>query len=142
MHIRPAREGDGRTLYEWRNDPETRSASVRTDPISWEGHVAWLQRVLVDPNRLLLIGESGGVAIGTVRYDVEDDWAEVSWTVAPGHRGRGLGTALLRSALAFAPRARLVARIKPENLASQRIAAAAGFLLCESDERLQRWVNA
>lgn len=130
MKLRPATLGDARLLFDWRNDPETCAASLSPGPVSWDGHIGWLERVIGDPNRMLLIFEEDG-PVGTVRLD----GGELSWTVSPDHRGRGIGKAMVLEAMSLGP---TFARIKRDNLASQRVAYHAGFRLAE-DGPLQLW---
>lgn len=122
MSLRPATMGDAETLFNWRNDPETQANSLSTDPVPWDDHCNWLKASLANPDRDLLIAEIDGVPVGTVRIDRGEE-SELSWTVAPDQRGKGIAKQMV--ALACPPEA--VARIKPDNIASQRIAEAAGF---------------
>lgn len=65
-------------------------------------------RLLDDPERTLLVAESGGEAVGFIDVHVqrtveEDPYGEVGGlAVADGHRGSGLGKALLEAAAAWA----------------------------------------
>ena len=93
------------------------------------------------------IGESEGRAIGTVHLDRKGARCELSWTVAPEARGQGRGKALVAAAIALArasaPDANavdLVAMIKPENQASQRIAQSLGFRLEAEEDGLMLWL--
>jgi spore coat polysaccharide biosynthesis predicted glycosyltransferase SpsG/RimJ/RimL family protein N-acetyltransferase len=97
----PAALSDASILFDWRDDDAARRSSRKTAPLVWADHVAWLRRVLDDPNRTLLLVRAGAHALGTVRFDApdEDGLREVSITVAPQHRGRGVGAAVLASAL-------------------------------------------
>jgi RimJ/RimL family protein N-acetyltransferase len=70
-------------------------ASRNTASFPFEDHLAWLERVLQDPQRLLLIGHHDGRDIGVVRFDINGGRAEVSIFLAPGTMGAGLGRALL-----------------------------------------------
>src|SRR5690348_1550527 len=115
MKLRRATLDDAERLWRWRNDPETRANSISTDPVPLESHIAWLKSSLRNPDRKLLVAELDGEPVGTVRIDND---RELSWTVAPEARGRGIGGAMV-AAVVF-PGA--VARIKRENLASQKIA--------------------
>lgn len=112
---------DAQRLFDWRNDPLTRAMSKTTEPVEWSGHVQWLERRLSRPEPLLFIAEVDGAAIGTFRVD--DD--EISYTIAPEHRGRGQATAMLR--LAREKFGQLRAEIKSGNAASVRAAETAGF---------------
>jgi RimJ/RimL family protein N-acetyltransferase len=61
-------------------------------------HRTWLRRVLADPDRRLLVAEHAGTPVGTVRFDRDGDAWEVSITVAPAARGRGLAVPVLLAA--------------------------------------------
>lgn len=137
MKLRPATMEDAKLLLAWRNDPETRKASINTEEVTWDGHIAWLKRTLNDqpdpPNRYLFVAEEEGTPVGTVRLDrlAEDQGGfELSWTVAPEARGRGVGRQMVETAtkLPILLSERFIARIKPDNLASLKIVAAVGFI--------------
>jgi spore coat polysaccharide biosynthesis predicted glycosyltransferase SpsG/RimJ/RimL family protein N-acetyltransferase len=123
---------DARLLHEWRNDPTTRQASRSSDEVAWDEHVRWVDRVLGDPARQLYVAEQAGAPIGTVRWDHlgGGDW-EVSITVAPQARGRGLAVPLLRAgedALRVEGGARLIATVHVDNVPSRRLFERAGYL--------------
>lgn len=129
---RPATTGDAPVLLAWRNDPLTRAMSATTHEIAPAEHAAWLDRVLSDPGRELLVAQRGGVALASVRFDRDNAAAEISVVVAPEHRGAGVGTRILREAteLQLAARTqleRIVARVRPDNPASLRAFARAGY---------------
>ena len=123
---------DARMLLEWANDPVTRQASFNTEPIAWETHVAWLQRRLNDEQCAFYIAEDGTQAVGTVRFDLrEAAVAEISLSLAPSARGRGLGPKLIRMGTfavldeGFCDEVR--GRVKHTNTPSLRAFERAGF---------------
>ena len=131
---RPARGEDAALLLEWRNDPATRAASRSTGAVQLEDHLDWLYRVLADAARTLFVVEHVGEPVGTVRFDRSSAgmW-EVSVTLAPQARGRGLAEHVLACAEEAwrrgSPRsAALLAFVRPENTASERLFAAAGYV--------------
>ncbi len=134
LRLRAATLEDAPLLFEWRNDPLTREASVNEAPVEWDQHLSWLRASLETGDRELLIAEADGEPVGVVRIDHGEE-TELSWTVAPSARGRGLGKAMVRMALPSGP---VIATIKRENRASQRIAQAVGLHLTR-DAALQRW---
>lgn len=123
---------DASLLFEWRNDPQTRSNSRSRGALVWSDHRSWMERSLADPDRRLLIVESEGVPVATCRWDrlTSMDW-EVSITMAPAARGRGLALSVLEAATealdADAP-VRMMAVVHTDNLASQRLFERAGYL--------------
>lgn len=113
-------------LLDWRNDPITRSASRATHQVGISDHLAWMDGVLNDPTRELLIVEADGDAVGTLRADGENGVIMLSWTVAPACRGRGFGRRMLAEFLSgFTGTAR--ADVREDNLPSRRMVEALGF---------------
>ena len=95
MQVRQATSNDARMIYEWRTAPEVLGASRKTSSFSFEEHSAWLERVLQDPQRLLMIGLHEGREVGVVRFDIDNGRADVSIFLASEAIGTGLGRALL-----------------------------------------------
>jgi RimJ/RimL family protein N-acetyltransferase len=128
LRLRPATVADAALLLEWRNDEATRQASHNTGVVTPEDHARWLDALLRDPSRRLFIAEVNGDPVGSVRADRDPDGAchELSWTVAPSARGRGLGIPMVRRLLAEVT-GPVRAEVKPGNLASVRMAEAAGL---------------
>jgi RimJ/RimL family protein N-acetyltransferase len=114
---------DALLLLAWRNDPLTRAMSQTHDLIDLETHTAWLSRRLSQKEPGFYIVERARIAVGTIRIDGE----EISYTVAPECRGQGLGTAMLT--LAHTKFGAKQARIRRDNLASQRAAEKAGHIV-------------
>ena len=131
--FRPAIEADSRQLWEWANDPDVRSVSFNATPIPWKNHQVWLQGKLADSSCLLLIAfDSEEVAIGQVRFDMNEDGATISISIAQSSRGKGLGPAMLRQACQLFwmqhPSLSIQAYIMPGNTASLKAFVKAGFL--------------
>ncbi|RMI13275.1 bifunctional UDP-2,4-diacetamido-2,4,6-trideoxy-beta-L-altropyranose hydrolase/GNAT family N-acetyltransferase [Cellulomonas triticagri] len=130
---RPARATDGPLLLAWRNDPATRTSSRTQDVVPEDAHLRWLDGVLTDPDRVLLVVERTGSPVGTVRFDRErDDLWEVSITLAPTARGRGLAADVLAAGEQawrerVGPGPAVLACVRPGNAASVRLFEAAGY---------------
>jgi RimJ/RimL family protein N-acetyltransferase len=125
--VRAATEGDSGLLLAWRNDPETRAWSRTTDPVAPADHGRWLARALNDPGRRLLIAEYGHKPVGTVRLDRDDDHWEISITVAPEARGRGLAVPILLAAELSLDDTTIRACVNRDNAASIAIFRRAGY---------------
>lgn len=94
--LRRAGPEDAALLWEWASDPGTRLQSFRPEPIAWSGHLEWLDARLGSEGCRIWILEEEGVPLGSVRYDArEAGCAAISFSVARGFRGRGVGTRLL-----------------------------------------------
>ncbi|MGH3878627.1 MAG: GNAT family N-acetyltransferase [Actinophytocola sp.] len=129
--IREATGADAERLLEWRNDPDTLAWSRGHHPVAEPVHRRWLASSLQNPNRLLLVAETDHPN-GTVRFDrIDDDTWEVSITVAPADRGKGLAEKLLTLGEA-ALRARhrpstILANIHEDNTRSLTLFRHAGY---------------
>lgn len=122
LTVRPATVNDARILFMWRNDDLTRSMSINSAPVEWMDHLRWLKARLVLPVQSLFIVEKDGVPVGTYRID---GGTEISYTVAPEVRGRGVASAMLK--MARERHGPLRAVIFEDNTASVAAAKKAGF---------------
>jgi UDP-2,4-diacetamido-2,4,6-trideoxy-beta-L-altropyranose hydrolase len=133
LRLRPIGPGDCRLIWQWANDPDRLAMAFSSEPIVWETHLAWFDARLVDPNtRMFLFIDESGEAAAQVRFEIDAAGdAEVDVTVAPEKRGEGVGPEALRlgtaELFAVSRAVRTVAHIKPENAASQRAFAHAGY---------------
>lgn len=130
--VRRALATDAERLFRWANDPVTRAASFQTSTIAWPDHLRWFDRKRADARTRLYVGESPRGPIGQVRFDLhEDGSATIGVGLAHEHRGQGLAAPLLTTALeemrATTAVGDVVAEIKPDNQASLRSFARAGF---------------
>jgi spore coat polysaccharide biosynthesis predicted glycosyltransferase SpsG/L-amino acid N-acyltransferase YncA len=135
LRLRPVTEADSGRLYAWANDPGTRAMSFSGEPISWEIHLAWLARRLAEPATRFYIAEDLlGASLGQVRFQATDEGQAISVSLAPECRGEGWGQRIIAKACGTLPLGTTVAAyIKPENAASLRAFAKAGFgLPCET----------
>ena len=97
VDIREACAEDSENIFRWRNHPSIRSVSRNSDLVDWQDHQKWFASVLSDTNRKLLIGTRGGEPVGVVRFDLNQDEAEVSIYLVPDGSASGLGRTLLQS---------------------------------------------
>ncbi|MGH6823713.1 MAG: GNAT family N-acetyltransferase [Methylocella sp.] len=132
LNLRKAAADDSRDLWLWRNDEQTRRCSRTVDVVAWPSHAAWYREKLKDCGSQILVAFDAGVRIGMIRFDrIAKDRFRAHIVVAPAARGRGLGHATLRLGCDRLIReyanATIVAEIRIENIASQRIFEANGF---------------
>lgn len=139
MGLRLATEADRDLLLALRNEPETVAAS-RQGAVTASEHASWLEQALRDGNRHLLIALLDGVPIGQVRFDRLHGYRyEISVSLDPAARGRGLGRRLIEGAcewLWVATNASGIdANVSKGNAPSLRSFERAGFRRAgESDE--------
>ncbi len=132
LQLRLATADDLLPLWRLANDRAVRQFSLSPDPITLEEHTAWFQAKLAREETAIWVFDFHGLILATVRYDrVDPQAAEVSLSVAPAFRRRGLGTKLLQRNLRLIRDRlgvkRLRAVVRQENVPSARIFAKTGF---------------
>jgi UDP-2,4-diacetamido-2,4,6-trideoxy-beta-L-altropyranose hydrolase len=138
VELRPATADDVLPLWRMANDPAVRrSALSSSDPIPLRSHARWFKRRLASPGSCIWVLDLHGLVLGQVRYDRTDSHtAEISISVMPAFRQRGLATRLLESTCRPACERlgvrRLRAIVRQENLPSARTFARAGFAKVDS----------
>jgi UDP-2,4-diacetamido-2,4,6-trideoxy-beta-L-altropyranose hydrolase len=136
VHLRAATRDDCRLWWTWRNERETRRVSFHSKEIPLQSHIAWYHESLANPRRrMFIVGNDAQEPIGFVRLDLADDTAEISLGLAPEHRGRGYGEAVIRRAasetLAAGDADVVTAMVKEQNIASRRVFEQADFRVIE-----------
>lgn len=128
-----ATHDDALVLLRWRNDAQVRAVSREHGATSWSDHQRWFASALERDDRMLLVARSRGRRVGTARFDRREagGW-EVSITLAPEQRGRGIAGRVLSAAeLHLARRTEgpltVVAAVRTENVPSRRLFEAAGY---------------
>lgn len=127
MTYRLAEPSDVKLYFDWANDPEVRKQSHNTDPILWENHVKWFNKMLAS-NALMLIFFEGDTPISQLRVDTNGD---IALSVDQNHRGKGVATLMLKVLsllLTKAPR-QVRAEVKQSNIGSINAFERSGFKL-------------
>ncbi|MSR86576.1 GNAT family N-acetyltransferase [Candidatus Peribacteria bacterium] len=96
LRLRPVRDEDSELILRLANDPETRSASFSTAPITPEEHRAWFTKKLQEKTTTFLLAiDAEDQPVGSIRFEEKPE-VTLSFSLAPEHRGKGLGTELVR----------------------------------------------
>jgi UDP-2,4-diacetamido-2,4,6-trideoxy-beta-L-altropyranose hydrolase len=132
ISVREANDADAPVLLRWRNDPAVRAVSRSAAEVSAQDHQRWWAATRANPNRHLLVGERDGQAIGSVRFDVAGDKAEVSIYLDPARIGTGDGGGLLASGEAWLAGRRQEVRsidavVRDDNASSRRLFERGGY---------------
>ena len=144
LTYRKANVSDSRDLFEWRNDQQSREASINSDVVPWEAHEKWLTAKLDSDDTLLLIAElasNEASKIGMTRFDLDRHIgiAEISINLNPVFRGQGLAEKLLSESIGYFASAGtgiqlIKATIRDSNVASTKIFIRSGFVEVSRDE--------
>ncbi|MBK8906380.1 MAG: UDP-2,4-diacetamido-2,4,6-trideoxy-beta-L-altropyranose hydrolase [Rhodospirillales bacterium] len=135
--LRPVVEDDARRIFDWQQCDATRRFAHNPEKPTWRQHREWLDAALADADRITLMIEHGGAPAGVLRLDTKDvDNREriVSILTSPEKYRQGIASAALDLGRRLLPGAALRARVHPQNEASCRLFAAAGYHPIGSDE--------
>lgn len=99
LTLRRAAFSDLEITYQWATSRAVRAFSFSTHEISAEEHQQWFSSRLKDNNCLFFIAISDGKPAGSIRFDIRDQEALISYLVAPEFQGQGLGQVILRLGL-------------------------------------------
>jgi UDP-2,4-diacetamido-2,4,6-trideoxy-beta-L-altropyranose hydrolase len=97
--IRFATLEDTEITYKWANDPETRKFSFNQHYISFENHLDWFSKKIHSSTCFYYIMVKKTTPIGSIRFDIDQHIATISYLLAPTFHGKGLGTILLKKGL-------------------------------------------
>ncbi len=98
IEMRLATKADSKNIFTWRNHPRIRSSSISSDEVQWVEHEKWFDQRCGQFNHPILIGEVEKKPIGVVRFDIRENFAEVSIYLVPESGNHGLGRTLLSEA--------------------------------------------
>jgi len=101
LKLRKVHKGDRQLLWEWVNEPQVRAVSFSSELIGWEDHVQWFVSKLRDPNSQIYIAtDVNDFPIGQVRFDIFDNEAIISISIAQPFRHQGYGHKIIQLAVA------------------------------------------
>jgi RimJ/RimL family protein N-acetyltransferase len=134
LTLRNWRESDCKTLYDWRNHPNTRKWCFQEKVFPFSDHQKWFNNFLSRNDKIGLILEASGVAAGQIRFETTEiaRVLRVSISISPDFFGKGFGTSLLQLACKDSRIKALgdlvIAETMLDNLPSQRIFEKSHFI--------------
>lgn len=151
FEIKLATVEDMKDVFDLANDDLVRQNSFIQDKITWEGHQGWYKNKINDENcSFYLMKDTTNKLIAQVRFDKDkgnQNEGEVSISVSPKFRGKGYGVKVLKACsdkiISKQKIKKIIAYVKPANIASRTIFEKAGYTLKENDSgRLRYEYNA
>lgn len=133
--FRPATTSDSELLWQWQNDPESRSVALNSGPISWPVHVEQFQNSLSsDDQEIWLAVNRSNSPFGKIGvcFEPHINRATLDLNLEQKYRGRGTGAVLIEAAaeklFAETDVNEVVGQIRSGNAASEKSFRQAGFI--------------
>ena len=144
IKIIKANQNHSTKIWEWRNDPITKSMSLSKKSIDIKDHNIWFEKILNNKNIKTYVAEKEGIPVGIARYeplDIRKSIFEISINIAPEKRSKGLGKILLRETIKYVFEEEekcqtIKAKIKDANKKSIRLFKNLGFKLLKSEDHI------
>lgn len=132
LTLRKATPKDMELFYFWANDPTLRANSFQQKPIQWENHIFWFtKKIRSTETEMWVMQTFHGLPLGQIRFDKDDAGINISYSLDPIARGRGLGTKLLELGINKIseknPDAVIQGQVKKSNTASRKTFIKLGF---------------
>jgi RimJ/RimL family protein N-acetyltransferase len=142
--LRPFADGDLDALFTWESDPRAveMAAFTRPDPSDRSAFDAHYERVRSDPANTLLAIEDDGEFVGTIGSFTMEGERNVTYWIAPGRWGQGLGSRALQAFVAIESTRPLFGRVAGHNAGSAKVLMRAGFVEVGSETAFARGVGA
>ena len=141
MQIQLVKEENCELLWKWVNDPQTRSASFHSNPITWEQHCQWFTDKINSSDCIIyLVSINQNNSFGQVRFDIKKNTAVISLSIAKKFRGIGISSEMIKQACVQFFRGNKIqtiqALVKEENMISISAFKKAGFVEIERIKHL------
>lgn len=132
-YLRKVTEQDMKLLFEWANEENVRANSFSTAAIEYEEHKKWFKKLLQDESSQQYIYIFDEEETGQIRITISGGKAEVSYSIRADKRNKGHGKKILKlleeeMQKNFPDVKKIIARVKPENVASQKAFLASGYM--------------
>jgi len=141
-YLRRATIEDIDLLFTWANDETTRQNAFNTQQITYKEHQQWFKAKLESDNSIIYIYCTEDTAIGQVRIEIDKDQALISYSIDIAHRAQGHGSKIVEILeetikTELPATKKLIAKVKKENIPSQRIFEKLSYKRIEKDDYIE-----
>lgn len=82
--------------FDWANNPEVRKYAFSQESIPWEDHENWFSNKIQQSRCWYGILEHQDQPVGSIRFDINNSVAMISYLIDPKYHGKGFGTLLIK----------------------------------------------
>ena len=125
--FREATFADAKLLFDWVNEENVRYNSLSNSTIEWKNHLKWFKSKLKEKQSHIFIFFLNNEPIGQVRLDLENGYWVIDYSIDKNHRGKGLGTEILRKIVNLEKFQKFLGVVKEENIGSRKVFEKLGF---------------
>ncbi len=131
-YLRKATIEDCDLIFEWANDEDERRNSFNPEKIPYETHCQWYKRKMESDDTFIFIYCVDQNKVGQSRIEIGADEALISYFISKENRSKGHGKVMLsllkdKVKENFPQVKALIAQVKKDNLASQRVFESLGY---------------
>lgn len=131
--LRQANEQDVQKTFEWATEPKIRAFSFNTAPIVYAEHVNWFTQKINHKDCCYLMASIKGHSIGSIRFDIKNNSALISYLLDPAYHHQGLGILLLKKGVEKLIEINneikeVIGYVLPQNIASIKAFERLGYL--------------
>jgi UDP-2,4-diacetamido-2,4,6-trideoxy-beta-L-altropyranose hydrolase len=152
IRLRSARIDDLELTFMWATNKSIRRYSFQQHQITAEEHLNWFNKKINDSHCLYLITELHGNPIGSLRFDINNDEAVISYLIDPKFQGQDLGLVGLKKGIATLINANIFqlnkitlisGEVMKENIASLKAFEQLGFSKTDLGEyyKFTKWAG-
>ncbi len=132
LFLRKATMNDMNLIFEWANDPVVLNNSFHSETIPYDSHKQWYTSIMQNDSVLQYILMDDEIPVGQIRLNIQDGDAEIGYSIASEHRGKGYGRRMLQLVAEEVAKNHseirsLVAKVKPDNTVSKKIFEREGY---------------
>jgi len=138
IQIRKALVKDARFFYELRNEKTARKNSFDTKDIKYNDHLKWYKNKLKKENVIFLVALiSASKKIGTIRYETDKIFTDISINISKIFRNLGYGSKIIKLSEKFLKKKLIIiSRIKNKNKVSVKIFKKNNYKIIKNDNDL------
>lgn len=146
FNLRKAVDSDVTITFEWVNNSNVRAYSFSKDIVTIENHQEWFSNKIKSSNCLYLIASDKNNPVGSIRFDINDITATLSYLIDPKCQGNGYGTQILKAGIEKLKNTHqkikfISGQVIPENKASVHIFKKLNFHSTSQDGVLNFTLN-
>jgi spore coat polysaccharide biosynthesis protein SpsF len=138
IKIKKASINDGSFFYELRNEKSARKNSFNTKNIKYNDHLKWYKKKIKKKIAIFLVALSNNSEkIGTVRYETNKIFTDISINISKKFRNLGFGSKIIKESEKFLKKkAIIISRIKSNNKSSIKIFKRNNYKVIKNNKNL------